>query len=1000
MKKPIPALNLIFFASGFAGLIYESIWTHYLKLFLGHAAYAQTLVLGIFMGGMAVGAAVAARHTARIVNPLKLYAAIEVAIGIFALAFHPLFTTATGAFYDIALAQHLGGTPFLAAKWSLAALLILPQSILLGATFPVFSAAATRAAPASAGRALATLYFANSLGGALGCLASGFVMIPALGLPGTITAAGVVNLALGALVARLATAALPAMPAPRTDSPRFGAIPRLLVAVSFLTGATSFIYEIGWIRMLSLVLGSATHSFELMLCAFIIGLALGGLWIRKRIDSAVNPGLLLGYVQLAMGCAAIATIPLHNVSFDIIAWVIGNAPKTEPGYALLNLVRYGISSLIMFPAAFCAGMTLPLATRILLANEQHGEKAIGLIYSANTIGAISGLAFAVHVGLPLFGLNYLVASGALVDVLLGAALLLAFAGRARLRQALAVTGACVAGMLAAATTFDPQKLVSGVFRTGKASTQGSVVEIAHGRTATISVETNDEKVIIRTNGKPDASANVRSASAYEMDEVTMTLTGLIPLMLHQAPARVANIGFGSGITGETILLDPRVRQLDTIEIEPKMVKLARHFGALNRQVYRDPRSAIHIDDAKSFFATHGKTYDLIVSEPSNPWVSGVSGLFSVEFYRHVSRYLNKDGLFAQWIQIYETDPDRITSIIKAMEQSFDDYLVVALDYGDILLVAKPHGKVTLAEDGFAQLPPALQQRLRRLEIGNQSDLALRVIGNKAFFKPWLASRPVPANSDFAPYLDVNADRDRFIGKGWSDLFGLALSPYPITEVLGQRAAFQPAALPSVNRHFGNEPPALAARVAHSAAVGDANAPGALPIPRGVPGQLLAQGMALVADCRNPPLGDSPYALAALGIKVLPYLPPADGRALLTAMEPLPCFASLPPEQGRWRDLLRYATERNAGGFGAAAEDLLRQGQGATEVRYRYLLGMAMLGQLGAGNPAHARAVWEQYGRQPGLGSKPLSLELELLRAHAFAGADTLLQAGQAGQAAQ
>jgi hypothetical protein len=225
--------------------------------------------------------------------------------------------------------------------------------------------------------------------------------------------------------------------------------------------------------------------------------------------------------------------------------------------------------------------------------------------------------------------------------------------------------ACVAGTAAVASSFDPQKLASGAFRLGKASAEGAVLDIAHGKTATISIEKSGEYLTIKTNGKADAVANIRSRSRYGPDEVTMIMLGAIPLMLHDAPRRVANIGLGSGITADTILGDPRVERLDTIEIEPKVVELAKHFGDRNRNVYEDPRSVVHIDDAKSFFASNGKTYDLIVSEPSDPWVSGVSSLFSVEFYRHVARFLNEGGLFAQWLPIYETNPDRVASILKA-----------------------------------------------------------------------------------------------------------------------------------------------------------------------------------------------------------------------------------------------------------------------------------------------------------------------------------------------
>ena len=998
--------NVIFFASGFAGLIYESIWTHYLKLFLGHAAYAQTLVLAIFMGGMAIGAAVAARYTARIRNPLQTYAVIEAAIGVLAITFHPIFAGATGNFYDIAFAHRLDGASFVAIKWSLAALLILPQSILLGATFPLFAAAATRQTPLAAGRPIAVLYFANSIGGAVGVVTAGFLLIPSLGLPGTIATAGAVNLAIAALVMWMArdaaaisiaqpAAATPAMPTPAAGAAagddaarraaRFGATGRLLLAVSFLTGASSFIYEIGWIRMLSLVLGSATHSFELMLSAFVLGLALGGLWIRKRIDTAANPGVLLGGIQIVMGCAALATVPLHNVSFDFVAWVVTKAPKTDGGYALFNLARYGIASLIMFPAAFCAGMTLPLATRLLYSADGQGERAIGLVYSANTLGAIAGLGFAVHIGLPVLGLKYLVASGAVIDVLLGAALLIAFGGRLKMKQALLAATASVAGTALVATTFDPQRLSSGVFRTGKAATTGNVVAMAYGKTATISVEKSGDYVTIKTNGKPDATANIGAPSRYTSDQATVTLIGAIPLLLHDAPQRVANVGFGSGVTGETMLADPRVLHLDTIEIEPRMVELARHFEGLNRNVQDDPRSAVHIDDAKSFFAAHGKTYDVIVSEPSNPWVSGVAGLFSVEFYEHVARYLNDGGLFAQWLQTYETHPDRVISVLKAMDRAFDDYLVVGLGDIDILLIGKPHGKVAMPADAYSRMSPQLRQKLRQIEVASQADLTLRILGNKAVFKPWLDAGPVPANSDYVPYLDSNADRDRFLGKRWPDLHGLALSPLPIAEVLGARPALPTPSSGSNNPTFGGHaPPWLTARAVKEVLLG--SLPGVDPLPAAsrLPQDAVARGIAIVDNCRKPPRGNAPLAAASLATGVLPWLSSIEGRSVLAALGTAACLADLPAGQVRWRELLLHVADRNPRAFGQVAEEIQDNGREPDPATASYLLGMAMLGHLGAGNPAGAQAAWDRFSR-PALGNKLPDLALEILRAHAFAG---------------
>jgi spermidine synthase len=263
------AFYLLFTVSGFAGLIYESVWTHYLKLFLGHAAYAQSLVLMVFMGGMAAGAAWCGRFSERIANPLLAYAAAEAIIGAFALAFHPIFVGATDWSYASLLPALDNEWSVLGAKLALSCLLILPQSVLLGMTFPLMSAGLARAHPATQGEAVAMLYFTNSLGAAAGVLASGFVLIAWVGLPGTLRVAGTLNLLLAAVVWLLAR---PIAPLPKATAGKSAA--RFLLAVAFFTGLASFIYEIVWIRMLSLVLGASTHSFELMLSTFILGLAL------------------------------------------------------------------------------------------------------------------------------------------------------------------------------------------------------------------------------------------------------------------------------------------------------------------------------------------------------------------------------------------------------------------------------------------------------------------------------------------------------------------------------------------------------------------------------------------------------------------------------------------------------------------------------------------------------------------------------------------------------
>jgi predicted membrane-bound spermidine synthase len=397
---------VLFTVSGFAGLIYESIWSHYLKLFLGHAAFAQSLVLTIFMGGMAVGAWAGSRYSGRWAMPLLAYVIVEAIIGLLALFFHDVFQSVIDVFYGSILPGI--GTPAvgMVLKWSAAALLIFPQSVLLGMTFPLMSAGILRRYPSTPGGSLAMLYFTNSIGAAIGILASGFWLIGKVGLPGTIFTAGMLNLALALAVWIL----IKLDPEPdageiaesKTVSGDALDTNRLFLVAAFVTGAASFIYEIGWIRMLSLVLGSTTHSFELMLSAFITGLALGGLWIKRRIDNVGDPVRFSGRVQILMGTAALLTLPVYTLSYDWMAALLTALDRNDAGFAAFSLGSHLIALVVMLPATFLAGMTLPLFTFVMLQSGS-GEKAIGRVYAANTFGAIVGVVFAINIGLPLLG---------------------------------------------------------------------------------------------------------------------------------------------------------------------------------------------------------------------------------------------------------------------------------------------------------------------------------------------------------------------------------------------------------------------------------------------------------------------------------------------------------------------------------------------------------------------------------------------------------------------
>src|SRR3989454_8710965 len=635
------AFYVLFTVSGFAGLIYESIWTHYLKLFLGHAAYAQSLVLVVFMGGMAAGAAYCSRLSERLARPLLGYALVEALIGVLALVFHPVFVATTDWSYASLLPALGNEWSALAAKIGLSCLLILPQSVLLGMTFPLMSAGLARAHPATQGESIAMLYFTNSLGASAGVLASGFVLIAWVGLPGTLRTAGVLNLLIGLTVWLLAR---PAADLPLRGTARADSSFRLLLSIAFFTGLASFIYEIVWIRMLSLVLGALTHSFELMLSTFILGLALGGLAVRRRVDRSAAPGQLLGAVQVVMGLLALATLPLYDLTFGWMETLMKGLARSDMGYLLFNVSGQAIAALVMLPATICAGMTLPLITGALL-RRGAGEAAIGRVYAYNTLGAIAGVLLAVHLGLPLLGIKGALIAGCAVDIALGLLLFVIFSPRK-----VTVWSAAVAGMallvVALAVQLDANKMTAGVFRHGDlaASRDAKILFQKDGKTATVHLVKYIEAVSLRTNGKSDGSINLERDGVRGTDEITMVLTAAVPLALKPEAKSAAVIGIGTGLTTHTLLQSLAIERVETVEIEAAMAEASRGFMPRNSGAFADPRGAILIDDAKTFFSTRARRYDLIISEPSNPWVSGVSSLFTREFYRRIRTHLEPGGL--------------------------------------------------------------------------------------------------------------------------------------------------------------------------------------------------------------------------------------------------------------------------------------------------------------------------------------------------------------------
>ncbi|AKC88132.1 spermine synthase [Pseudoxanthomonas suwonensis] len=979
--RPLPgsAVLVLFVVSGFAGLVYQSLWSHYLGLVLGHAAYAQSLVLAIFMGGMALGAWLAARMGLHWTRLLRAYALAEAAIGVLGLAFHPLFLGYLGL-SDAVLPALGDGMAGRAYPWLSAALLILPACLLLGATFPLLSAGWLRAAERDRNRGrgqdarvLGGLYFANSLGAAAGALGATFLLLPRLGMPGAMAVAGIANLAVAAAAwwlsqrhecASAPAAAVAAWPEERVAA-RTG-LTRAVLWIALLSGACSFVYEIGWIRLLNQALGTTLHSFELMLAAFLLGLAFGGAWVYRRAPRLADPLRTAALAQVAMGVAALLSLLAFAHSFEWTAALVQSLSRTDGGYRLYLLGSAGIALAVMLPAAFFAGTTLPLFTLALLRTGA-GEASIGRLYAANTIGAIVGVLLMVHLLIPLVGVRIGIMLAAGGDVLLGFWLLAHARGELAPRRiaGLALAAAAAFAVVATWGRPDPRAQLSGVFRTGFARLDEGlqVPFLRDGKTATIGVARSPAHgtLSLLTNGKSDGAMSATLQGPPGGDELTMVSLGALPLALHPQPRQVGVIGLGLGLSTHTLLGSDRVQRVETVEIEPMVHAAAsRHFAPRIERALHDPRSAIRFDDARRFFASQRRRYDVVVSEPSNPWVSGVASLFTAEFYAFLHGHLAEDGLLVQWLQTYEIDDALLARIVAALLQAFPDAEVYVAQDNDLVVVAC-RSRCPAADAQRLQATAALARETARVGFDSDAALQLRRIGGRGLLQTYVRALQAEPHSDFHPVVALQGPRTRFRGDRADTLQRLADNGLPVLDLLEGRTpppAAEPArALPGHGLLLARERAIMLAGAlrdgghASVLALRERDAPAA----EAQLQALLGLSRGAVADPATWADAASAMAMATLG-----HLPADDLRGAW--IEPAWIDPSLQPEPVR-RMLAMYAAAaaRDAAAMRASGEALLQLPQALPPQVQEQALLIAQLGAIGIGRPDEVERLHAGYG---------------------------------------
>jgi len=812
--------QILFFLSGISGLIHESLWARYLGLLLGHAAYGQVLTLVVYMGGIGIGSALAGRWLSRLRNPLRTYAFVEGGIALGGFLFHPVFLFLRDGLLDsgVLAGRSLEGSTVIAVLTGMLA--TVPWAVLLGMTFPLAAGGLIREAGDAGETSLARLYFGNSLGAACGAVIASYFLIPNLGTRGSLWMAGLVNLFIAVLALwtdwtrREATRQAAAEGNLEVDghrmehdvpakTSRIDGYTVLLLALSLGTGLSSFLYEIGWIRLLALLLGSSAHAFDLMISAFVTGLALGALYIHKR--SPRRPLRALILAQAAMAAMAVIPLLLHTHFFEVSFQVNRILMRTVEAWPYHAVVQYLFSAVTMIPAAFFAGMTLPLGTRLLCA--RHGEERwTGHVYAWNTLGAILGAVLGSLFLMPLVGFFRVVTLGAVVDIVLAVALWRLW--RREVRQELSkepattrLGGGAVVALVGVATvltgmawTMEPvdRLLVAGAYRGPRKIAETTKIHRLDGRTATISVHEVGTLVSVRTNGKPDASLDrAQPLRARMSDELTQDFAAWVARAYLKKPWNGALIGLGSGMTSHRLLGDPRAKHLDAIEIERAMWEQAKWFRPFNRRAYEDPRHAMHFLDARIFFSTRTAPYDVIVSEPSNPWVAGVSSLFTVEFYREIRAHLAPDGVFVQWVHTYEFEDEMLLSILAALRTQFPHLRLHFIPTTQDMVIAAS-GRELSADDANFRNPEDVAE-LARFKMVPRDIPQGTLLWTEATVDRLLGG--VTPNSEFLPVVDGRAEK-AFYSKKHSHLVPRTLGGiwYPQETIPGEDFASRKAAV--------------------------------------------------------------------------------------------------------------------------------------------------------------------------------------------------------------
>jgi len=793
-KQPVrhtALLYVCFFASGMAGLTLEIVWSKYLSYLLGNSIYGVSTVVAAFLGGLGVGAVVGGRLASRAREPLLLYARLELLVGVMGLLSPLAYLLARPLFASLYGAIGGSGALFLLVRFLILFAALLLPTIAMGATLPLLVSAFTRR-EGDFGSSVSRLYAINTIGAVLGVAAAGFALIPSLGLWKTAAAAAAIDFAVaGAILAlKLRGGALrgaaagetPGTPAGPSSGSLAGAksapreaarsaIAGLILPLFALSGFCALLYEVAWTRILSVPFGGMVYSFSAILAVYLFGIAVGAAFAAVLLKRTSSPALLFGLLQLllagsvVLGTRVFASLP--DMQATLIAQSRGSASHLFAGEALLT------ARIVLLPTFFL-GALFPLAAAIYQRGRLEPGASVGTIYAANTLGSIAGSVLTGFVLIPALGSLHSLLVAALANAAVGCLALLLGEGIVlkRVIAAFAGVAATIAVSLFAAPTWDAERMSLGfvrllrayefggeglvhriIERIGRSKELERLLFYKEGRLATVTVlETGDRRALL-INGKTDAT----TGSGEDMAQQVMV--GQMPLLMAPNAESVCVVGYGSGVTTHAVLTHP-IRSALTIELEGSVIEAAPFFETAAMRPLSDPRSKLVIEDAGTYLRSTREDFDVIISEPSNPWIAGVGNLFTKEFYEEARRRLRPGGVFCQWIQTYSVSPATLSTVFRTVSTTFPKgQLFYVESSGDLIILAVPDRELSLDRAAMtaAFSRPAVAQDFARIGVRSVQDVLGAYRGR--LDRIALSAGPGPVNTDDNSWLEHRAPLD-------------------------------------------------------------------------------------------------------------------------------------------------------------------------------------------------------------------------------------------------